>query len=89
VNKSSIIRHNRVYRKGLHMSTDLSQNGPSDDWITQADAARIRGVSRQAVSKLVNKGRLSTMCVGGIVFVSRIEIETFKPKSPGRPKTNG
>ena len=42
-----------------------------NDWISQADAARLRGVSRQAISKLVQKGRLRTLTIGGHVLVHR------------------
>ncbi|HID29779.1 MAG TPA: DNA-binding protein [Desulfobacterales bacterium] len=39
------------------------------EWLSQADAARLRGVSRQAISKLVQRGRLRTLTIGGHVFV--------------------
>lgn len=45
-----------------------------NDWISQADAARLRGVSRQAVSKLVQKGRLRTLTIGGHVLVRRDDV---------------
>ncbi|MGH8551402.1 MAG: helix-turn-helix domain-containing protein [Methylococcales bacterium] len=41
------------------------------EWVSQADAARLRGVSRQAISKLVQKGRLRTLTIGGRVLVHR------------------
>jgi len=55
------------------------------DWISQAEAARIRGVSRQAISRLVQKGRLRTLSIGGHVLVSREDVKRFKPLDPGRP----
>jgi len=54
------------------------------DWISQAEAARLRGTTRQAVAKLVRNGRLSTIMVGGYTFVSRAEILKFQRKMPGR-----
>lgn len=57
-----------------------------DDWITQAEAARLRGVSRQAINKLIKSGRLKTICVGGIRFVSSSEIKLFVPAPSGRKK---
>jgi len=57
----------------------------SDEWISQAEAARLRKVSRQAISSLVKKGRLPILAIGGRVFVRRKEVETFTPDSPGRP----
>ena len=64
------------------MSTHL---GDPEEWISQAEAARIRKVSRQAISVLVKKGRLPIMKVGGRAFVHRKEVEEFTPDPPGRP----
>jgi len=58
------------------------------DWISQAEAARIRGTTRQAVAKLVKKRRLRTIIVGGYVLVSRTDVMDFKPQPAGRRKTN-
>jgi len=44
------------------------------EWLSQADAARLRGVTRQAISKLVQKGRLRTLTIGGHVLVHRADI---------------
>lgn len=57
-----------------------------DEWISQADAARIRGVSRQAISRLVSRGRLTTRTVAGFVLVLRKDVLTFSPRSAGRPR---
>jgi excisionase family DNA binding protein len=64
------------------LSTDF-QNG--NDWVSQADAARIRGVSRQAISRLIKKGRLQVLKIAGKVLLNRAEIEAFVPEQPGRP----
>lgn len=56
-----------------------------DDWVSQADAARMRGVSRQAISRLIKKGRLATLVVGGKILLKRSEVESFKPERAGRP----
>lgn len=55
--------------------------------MTQAEAARLRGVSRQSISKLALKGRLRTLEVGGIVFVHKDDVVKFKPEKGGRPKS--
>jgi excisionase family DNA binding protein len=55
------------------------------DWITQAEAARVRGVSRQAITILVRKGRLKILKIGGRTFVRRKEVEEFTPEPGGRP----
>jgi excisionase family DNA binding protein len=57
------------------------------EWITQAEAARLRRVTRQAIARLVENGRLRTLDVGGRVFVNRAEVLAFEPNPPGRPKT--
>ena len=69
------------------MSTNFSKDFliPSE-WISQAEAARIRGVSRQAISKLIKKGRLQSINIGGHILVNRNEVENFEPKDAGRPK---
>src|SRR5215467_9785833 len=56
-----------------------------EDWISQSEAARIRGVSRQAIGSLVKKGRLRVRRIGGRPLVNRTELEGFVPK-PGRPR---
>lgn len=67
------------------MSTDFK----AEDWISQADAARIRGVSRQAIAKLVRTKRLRTMEIGGHVLIRREDILDFHRKKAGRPKQHG
>jgi excisionase family DNA binding protein len=56
-----------------------------EEWISQAEAARLRKVSRQAISLLVKKGRLPVLKIGGRVFVHRKEVVDFTPDPPGRP----
>lgn len=57
-----------------------------DEWVSQAEAARLRGVTRQAIAKLVKAGRVRLLEIGGHVLVNREDIETFEPRQPGRPK---
>lgn len=54
------------------------------EWISQAEAARLRGVSRQAIALLVKKGRLSVLEIGGRLLVRRKEVEEFIPESAGQ-----
>jgi len=56
-----------------------------DEWISQADAARLRGVSRQAIALLVKKGRLPVLKIGGRLLVRRKEVEEFTREPAGRP----
>ena len=55
------------------------------EWITKAEAARVRGVTRQAMAKLVKKGRLSTLEIAGHTLVKRADVESYKPEIGGRP----
>lgn len=74
-------------RDRLTMSTNqsgvLKQNFNPIDWVSQAGAAKMRGVTRQAIARLVRKGRFTTLVVGGKILLKRSEVEGFKPKSPG------
>jgi len=65
------------------MSTYFLQEN-ADEWISQSEAARIRGVTRQAIARLVKRGRVGILEIGGRVLVSRRDIETFTSKQPGR-----
>jgi Helix-turn-helix domain len=67
------------------LSRDFS--GTPDDWISQAEAARLRGISRQAVASLIKTKRVETLTIGGRVFVRRQDIEQFQPKKAGRKPT--
>jgi hypothetical protein len=71
------------------MSTNKSPVAidPSD-WISQAEAARLRSVTRQAIARLVGNGRLRTLDIGGRSFVNRSDVLNFEPSPPGRPKGN-
>lgn len=55
-------------------------------WITQAEAARQKGVTRQAIAKLIKRGKLQTMEFGGHTFVLLDEITNFTSQNPGRPR---
>lgn len=57
------------------------------DLVSQATAARMRGVSKQAITGLIQRGKLTTVVIDGHVFLLKKEIETFKADMPGpRPK---
>jgi excisionase family DNA binding protein len=71
----------------------LSTNFPDEplvpsDWISQAEAARLRRVSRQAIAKLIRNGRLKSTVIGGHVLVSRADVLSFQPRAAGRPKSD-
>jgi len=56
-----------------------------DDLITQAEAARIRNVSREAIYGLVARKKLQVVEIGGQKFVSKREVENYTPEIGGRP----
>jgi excisionase family DNA binding protein len=56
------------------------------DLVSQAEASRLRGVSRQAIAKLVKEGKLRGFKVAGRVLVSRAEVENYQIKPAGRPR---
>jgi len=67
------------------LSSNLSVEN-LDEFLTQAEAARIRGVSRQAINLLIKKGKVQGYSIGGVVFVEKSEILKYKAKKAGRPK---
>jgi hypothetical protein len=54
--------------------------------ISQAEAARIRGVTRSAIRDLIRRGRLVSVEIAGRSLVHKNDIESFERRSPG-PKT--
>jgi len=56
------------------------------DLISQAEAARLRGVTRAAIQDLVRRGRIRSIDVGGRALVYRSEIANYEQGEPGRPK---
>lgn len=74
-----------ITRNRFTVSTYLSENKIlSEDWISQAEAARIRGVSRQAIARLIKRGRLQVFRIGGKILLRRSEVKNYKPEQPGR-----
>ena len=54
--------------------------------ITQKEAAEIRGCSPQAINRLIKRGSLRTVEVGGRKLLFRDEVKKYEPKPGGRPK---
>jgi excisionase family DNA binding protein len=74
-------------RNGLTVSTHLTgEESISEHWVSQAEAARIRGVSRQAIARLVKKGRFQVFKIGGKVLLKRADVNAYEPEQPGRPR---
>ena len=56
--------------------------------MTVADAARSLKISRQAAWLAVGNGRLKTVKVGGLTFVTKQSVEQYrKNRHPGGPKS--
>lgn len=51
--------------------------------ISQAEAARIRGVTRAAIRDLIRRDRLVSVEVAGRLLVYRSEVESFEKRTPG------
>ncbi|MEG9437410.1 helix-turn-helix domain-containing protein [Edaphobacter sp. HDX4] len=68
--------------------TETSNNSDRalENYISQVEAARIRGVSKQAIADLLKRGRLTSVKVAGRILLLRSEVEAFvaQPKL-GRP----
>jgi excisionase family DNA binding protein len=73
-----------IRQVGFSVKSSSMSSISIDDLITQSDAARLRGVSRQAIHTLIQRGKLSTYVVAGHVLVSRTEVENFKEGRRGR-----
>lgn len=59
-----------------------------DDLISQAEAARLRGVDRAAIADLIRRNRLRAFSVGGVPYVRRSEVLKFQKQKPGpKPQT--
>ncbi len=56
-----------------------------DDLITQSEAARLRGVSPEAIADLIRRGRLTPVEIAGRNHLRRSEVLGFTEKPAGRP----
>ena len=43
-------------------------------WVSQADAAEMRGVTRQAIARLVKKGRFTTLSIAGKILLRGLKL---------------
>jgi excisionase family DNA binding protein len=79
------------YKTNFAMSIELRREDDNisdvPTWISQSEAARLRGVSREAIYNLVKKNRLKTLKIGDKTLVNRTEVENYRPRLPGpKPK---
>jgi hypothetical protein len=58
------------------------------DLVSQATAARLRGVNRAAIADLIKRGRLNTVEIDGVAYVFRSEVVNFQRQKTGpKPQT--
>jgi hypothetical protein len=55
------------------------------DLITLDEAAKLRGVTRSAITYLITKGRIKSQTWLGRVVVNRNDVLNYKPLKGGRP----
>lgn len=48
----------------------------------------MRGVSRQAIARLIRKGRFKVLKIGGKVLLRRLDVKAYEPKGAGRPRND-
>jgi plasmid maintenance system antidote protein VapI len=76
----------QIHAKENRSKKSVAGIGPKnlEKYATQAEAARIRGVSQQAIANLIRRGKLLAVAVAGRTLVLRSEVEAFVPQSkPG------
>lgn len=84
--KGRPIKKGQAETKPLKIPLEANARGNRDIYISQADAASIRGVTKQAIADLIRRGRLSATKVAGRMLVLRSEVEVFAPQPrTGRP----
>jgi excisionase family DNA binding protein len=72
----------------MFMGKSEKEEGDMSDLISQAEAARLRCVTRAAIQDLVRRGRIRSVNVGGRALVYRSEVVNYEKGEPGRPKNS-
>ena len=67
------------------MNTGMTDEKSPDlsELITPTQAARIRGVTRAAITSLIKRRRLRAIEIAGRPFLRRSDVENFAPEKPG------
>jgi excisionase family DNA binding protein len=60
-----------------------------NELLTQSEAGRLRGVSREAIADLIRRGRLRSVKFCGRALVYRRDIEELQRLKPGPKKNAG
>jgi len=68
------------------LTKTITKNVEPNALVSQAEAARIRGVSKQAIANLIARKRLETVVIAGRTLLYRSDVEAFVPlPKTGRP----
>lgn len=78
-------REMQARMKSPKRQAEIIDGGTPGKYISQAEAARLRGVSKQAIANLIRRDRLTTVSVAGRTLVFRSEVEAFVSEPAGRP----
>jgi hypothetical protein len=70
----------RAHKGFLQVKIDPSE------LVSQQQAAKMRGVSFQAIQYLIKQGRFTVVEIGERKYLFRKEVEAFEPSPPGRPR---
>ncbi len=62
---------------------ERNQSSGIENLITVTEAAKLRGVSRQAIHALIERNRLRSVEMFGRVLLYRDEVEDFEKEKPG------
>jgi biotin operon repressor len=54
-----------------------------EDFVSQATAARMLGITRAAVADLIKRGRLRTKKIAGRPHLYKSDVINFQPQKPG------
>ena len=75
-------------RTVLNVSGEMTPRIDTSKVMTVAAAAAELKISRQAVWLAISKGRLKTVAIGGVTFVSKQSLQQYlKTRRPGGPKS--
>ena len=59
------------------------RNFNEKQWVSKSEAARLRGISRQAIWELVKRGRLVAAVYGRRMYLRRSDVLNFKHRKKG------
>ncbi len=58
-----------------------------DEWITQKEAAQLRGTTIHAIKWAINNGRIRTLKKEGVLFVMKKDVLNYKPRIDFHPES--